>query len=115
MADSDTAADVAAALADTAPAHALPDVAPPPTNALGRLSRAAQFWSRAIAIYASYKRTQVIAAAALAAGRDPDKVKAEIWEPQHRAAGEAMYSLATRLEGFYIKVRIGFLDVENGR
>ena len=104
MADSDTAADVAAASADAAE-PAPPNVAPPPTNALGRLSRAAEFWSRAILIYGSYKRTQVIAAAALAAGRDPDKIKAEIWEPQHRAAREAMYSLATRLEGFYIKVR----------
>ena len=83
-----------------------PDDPPPlPTSPLGRASRAADFWLRASAIYAGFKRTQLVAAAALATGRSEDDVKRDIWDPHQERAGDSMFALASRLEGFYIKVR----------
>jgi hypothetical protein len=94
---------------DPPPASPPPDDDPPPlpTSPLGRASRAADFWLRASAIYAGFKRTQLVAAAALATGRSEDDVKRDVWDPHQERAGDAMFALASRLEGFYIKVRGG--------
>jgi len=81
---------------DAGPADPLP---PPLRNAL----RTAEFWSRATAIYGSYKLASLRAAALRAAGAGDARVKSEVWDGQHAWAGDRMRDLCVSLRGFYLK------------
>lgn len=73
---------------------------------LESLARTADFWGRVTRIYATYKLTQLHAAALAAAGSSKDRVE-QRWAAQHAWAGQEMYRLAVDLRGFYLKARGG--------
>lgn len=77
----------------------------PPAGPLASLARTADFWARALSIYAGYKACQAQALALRALGWDDARLKSEHWARQHTKAAEQMYSLCVGLRGFYLKVR----------
>ena len=82
----------------------MPTLAETDANPLHSLARTAEFWTRAAGIYLSYKVLQARARALHLVGKDDATVKAELWEPHHRWAGNQLYSLCVDLRGFYLKV-----------
>ncbi|KAL4431977.1 hypothetical protein ABPG77_000244 [Micractinium sp. CCAP 211/92] len=75
----------------------------PPTGPLASFARTADFWARALAIYAGYKACQAQALALRALGWSEERLKSEHWARQHSQAAEQMYGLCVGLRGFYLK------------
>lgn len=71
---------------------------------LGGIVRTAEFWRRAVGIYAGYKAAQGRAAILEMTGKNRDVLETTLWEPHHRWAGKEMYKLCVDLRGFYLKV-----------
>ncbi|GIL52828.1 hypothetical protein Vafri_8592 [Volvox africanus] len=67
------------------------------------LSRAVEFWRRAVYIYGTYKAAQLRSLLLLTTGRSDAEVHDSVWVPQHTWAGEEMYKLCIELRGFYLK------------
>ncbi|GLI59949.1 hypothetical protein VaNZ11_002002 [Volvox africanus] len=67
------------------------------------LTRAVEFWRRAVYIYGSYKAAQLRSLLLLTTGRTDAEVQDSVWVPQHTWAGEEMYKLCIELRGFYLK------------
>lgn len=79
-----------------------------PLGPLGNLARTADFWARALTIYAGYKACQAHALALRALGGwSEERLRDQHWAAQHRRAAEQMYSLCVDLRGFYLKVGQG--------
>lgn len=63
-----------------------------------KMDRTVQFWTRTIAIYASYKATQVRVQFV------KDEAERErIWEERHEIAADKIYTLCTELGGLFLK------------
>jgi hypothetical protein len=77
---------------------------PPPLSTLGRIQRAATFWSTAIPIVAQYYgliskiKLQEILGNPMAA----DQVE-QLWNSQHEAGATRLADVITDLKGFYVK------------
>jgi hypothetical protein len=73
-------------------------------RALESLARTAEFWARAVTIYAGYKACQAHALALRALGWSEERLREEHWARQHTKAAQQLYSLCVDLRGFYLKV-----------
>jgi hypothetical protein len=73
-------------------------------QAPGGPKRAFDFWTSAIAIYGSYKVTQ-LRECAMRLMRAREEEIESLWQEQNTRAGEDMYRLCVGLRGFYLKVR----------
>lgn len=69
-----------------------------------KLGRTFEFWTKAVAIYGSYKVSQ-LRECAMRAMRAKDEEIESMWEEQNTRAGEDMYNLCVGLRGFYLKVQ----------
>ncbi|KAG0589957.1 hypothetical protein KC19_1G059800 [Ceratodon purpureus] len=63
-----------------------------------KMDRTVQFWTRTIAIYASYKATQ----ARVQFVKD-EAERERLWERRHEIAADKIYSMCTELGGFFLK------------
>lgn len=72
-------------------------------SGLAKFKRSTEFWARTVSIYASFKVTQVKAAALRLRGYDDKRIAEEVWRPQHEHAGKRMHELCIDMRGFYLK------------
>ncbi len=73
-------------------------------RALESFARTAEFWARAVTIYAGYKACQAHALALRTLGWSAERLREEHWARQHSKAAQQLYSLCVDLRGFYLKV-----------
>ncbi|GMH36923.1 hypothetical protein BSKO_04796 [Bryopsis sp. KO-2023] len=73
------------------------------SNIFQRSLRGADFWRRAVGIYAGFKVAQVRGAALRATGCSDADAERKLWGPHHKWAGREMYNLCVDLRGFYLK------------
>lgn len=78
---------------------------PPPLSKVDRIKRAAQFWSNAIPIVASYySKTIEMQFQELLTGNALSEVESEaIWDEQHAKGATKLAETITSLKGFYVK------------